>query len=138
MAPACPTPVRPQDVESLSSQLKEVSDRSSKDKLDQDRKLDSAKDYINRMQIERSDIEKRFHAMKEDLLTRLQNACTQRDEARAQVLELQADMDKLKEQLTVKERQLQVSGLLQHSVTANKEAAEKEAGTSNRESLEFG
>ena len=62
-----------------------MSDRSSKDRLDQDRKLDSAKDYINRMQIERSDIEKRFHAMKEDLLTRLQNACTQRDEARAQV-----------------------------------------------------
>ena len=75
----------PQEVEGLSSQLKDLSDRSSKDKLDQDRKLDSAKDYINRMQIERSDIEKRFHAMKEDLLTRLQNACGQRDEARAQV-----------------------------------------------------
>ena len=37
------------------------------------------------MQTERSDIEKKFHAMKDDLLTRLQNACSQRDEARAQV-----------------------------------------------------
>jgi len=32
-----------------------------------------------------SELEKKFHAMKDDLITRLQNACGQRDEARAQV-----------------------------------------------------
>jgi hypothetical protein len=45
---------------------------------------------------ERSDIEKRFHAMKEDLVTRLQNACSQRDDARGQVLELQAEQVRAK------------------------------------------
>lgn len=42
-------------------------------------------DYIGQQLNERSDIEKKFHAMKEDLITRLQNACAQRDEARGQV-----------------------------------------------------
>ena len=42
-------------------------------------------DYINRSMNERSDIEKKFHSMKDDLLNRLQNACNQRDEARGQV-----------------------------------------------------
>jgi hypothetical protein len=69
------------------------------------------------MMNERSDIEKKFHAMKEDLLTRLQNACSQRDEARTQVLELQAELEKSKEQLLTKERQLQVA-----SATAGEES----------------
>lgn len=42
-------------------------------------------EYIARQQTERSDIEKKFYAMKDDLITRLQNACAQRDDARAQV-----------------------------------------------------
>jgi hypothetical protein len=42
-------------------------------------------EYIQRQLTERSDIEKKFHAMKDDLITRLQNACAQRDDARAQV-----------------------------------------------------
>ena len=48
-----------------------------------------AQEYINRQMMERSDIEKKFHSMKDDLITRLQNACGQRDEARQGVLELQ-------------------------------------------------
>ena len=34
------------------------------------------------------ELENRFHSMKDDLITRLQNACAQRDEARAQVGDL--------------------------------------------------
>lgn len=34
---------------------------------------------------EKADLDKRFHGMKDELITRLQNACAQRDEARAQV-----------------------------------------------------
>jgi hypothetical protein len=74
-----------QESADLTVQLRDMTERASKDKSEADRKLDSAKDYIARMQNERSDIDKRFHAMKDDLLTRLQNACAQRDEARAQV-----------------------------------------------------
>jgi myosin-5 len=42
-------------------------------------------DYIQRLMAEKSDLDKRFHGMKDELITRLQNACAQRDEARAQV-----------------------------------------------------
>jgi uncharacterized coiled-coil DUF342 family protein len=42
-------------------------------------------DYIQRLMAEKADIDKRFHGMKDELITRLQNACAQRDEARAQV-----------------------------------------------------
>jgi hypothetical protein len=34
---------------------------------------------------EKADLDKRFHGMKDELIMRLQNACAQRDEARAQV-----------------------------------------------------
>ena len=70
----------------LAAQLAEATERAGKEKVETDRKLDSAKDYIGRMQLERAEVDKKFHAMKDDLLTRLQNACSQRDEARAQVL----------------------------------------------------
>lgn len=42
-------------------------------------------DYIQRLMAEKADLDKRFHGMKDELITRLQNACTQRDEARATV-----------------------------------------------------
>lgn len=42
-------------------------------------------DYIQRLMAEKADLDKRFHGMKDELITRLQNACTQRDDARAQV-----------------------------------------------------
>ena len=42
-------------------------------------------DYIQRLMAEKADLDKRFHGMKDELIQRLQNACTQRDEARAQV-----------------------------------------------------
>jgi hypothetical protein len=42
-------------------------------------------DYIQRLMAEKADLDKRFHGMKDELITRLQNACAQRDEARAQV-----------------------------------------------------
>jgi hypothetical protein len=34
---------------------------------------------------DKADLDRRFHGMKDELITRLQNACAQRDEARAQV-----------------------------------------------------
>lgn len=37
------------------------------------------------MMAEKADLDKRFHGMKDELIARLQNACAQRDEARAQV-----------------------------------------------------
>jgi hypothetical protein len=45
----------------------------------------SLQDYIQRLMAEKADLDKRFHGMKDELITRLQNACAQRDEARAQV-----------------------------------------------------
>jgi hypothetical protein len=42
-------------------------------------------DYIQRVMAEKADLDKRFHGMKDELIARLQNACAQRDEARAQV-----------------------------------------------------
>jgi hypothetical protein len=42
-------------------------------------------DYIQRLMAEKADLDKRFHGMKDELIMRLQNACAQRDEARAQV-----------------------------------------------------
>lgn len=53
--------------------FQESIDKASKDKVEMDRKLASAQEYIQRMMNERSDIEKKFHAMKEDLMTRLTN-----------------------------------------------------------------
>jgi len=94
------------EAESLKTQLAELTERAAKEKAELEKKLASARDWIDRQMNERSDIEKKFHAMKDDLITRLQNACGQRDEARAQVLELQAEMEKMRESLTVKERQL--------------------------------
>ena len=47
--------------------------------------LSLLQEYITRQMNERSDAENKFHAMKDDLITRLQNACNQRDEARGQV-----------------------------------------------------
>lgn len=47
--------------------------------------LSCVQDYIQRLMAEKADIDKRFHGMKDELITRLQNACGQRDEARAQV-----------------------------------------------------
>lgn len=44
-----------------------------------------SQDYIQRLMAEKADLDKRFHGMKDELITRLQNACAQRDEARAQV-----------------------------------------------------
>ncbi|KAG1657561.1 hypothetical protein FOA52_006761 [Chlamydomonas sp. UWO 241] len=82
---------------------------AAKEKEELVRKQASAEEYIGRMLSERSDIEKKFHGMKDDLMTRLQNACGQRDDARAQVLELQAEMEKARELVQKRERQLTVA-----------------------------
>lgn len=74
-----------QEAESIRSQLAEIKDKATKDRADLEKQLKAAQEYIQRQLNERSDIEKKFHAMKDDLITRLQNACNQRDEARAQV-----------------------------------------------------
>ena len=47
--------------------------------------LQLLQECIERQKNERPDLEKKFHDVKDDLTTRLQNACNQRDEARGQV-----------------------------------------------------
>eukprot|EP00798_Chlamydomonas_sp_ICE-L_P002990 gene2990-12998_t len=93
------------EAESIQTQLTELTEKAAKEKGELDRKLSTAQDYIQRQMNERSEIEKKFHAMKDDLIHRLQNACNQRDEARGQVLELQDQVEKLRE-VTVKDRQM--------------------------------
>eukprot|EP00955_Chlamydomonas_euryale_P111753 366087-Chlamydomonas_euryale.AAC.11 len=90
--------------ESKAAESAEAGARLAKEKSELSKKLTSAQDYIQSMLNERSDIEKKFHSMKDDLLTRLQNACGQRDDARGQVLELQAQMEALREQLVGQQR----------------------------------
>ncbi|GLC49894.1 hypothetical protein PLESTB_000320300 [Pleodorina starrii] len=68
--------------------------------------LKKAQDDIGQLMSERSQIDKKFHEMKTDLITRLQNACAQRDEARGRVLELENENTKLTESLQVKGREL--------------------------------
>lgn len=48
-------------------------------------KLTSVQEYIQQMLNARQEIESRFYAMKDDLMTRLHLACAARDEARGQV-----------------------------------------------------
>lgn len=64
--------------------------------------LKKAQDYIGQLMNERGQIDKKFHEMKSDLITRLQNACAQRDEARGRVLELEDLMSKQSEALQVR------------------------------------
>jgi len=82
----------------VRAQLVAAQDAATKQRADNDKKLSTAQEYIQRQLSERSDIEKKFHAMKDDLITRLQNACAQRDEARAEVLALQNEMEKMREE----------------------------------------
>ncbi|MEW5300071.1 MAG: hypothetical protein WDW36_003028 [Sanguina aurantia] len=106
--------LRSEAVQALSAQQAasaEASARVVKEKSDVETRLRAAQEYINRMMNERSDIEKKFHSMKDDLITRLQNACGQRDEARAQVLELQNENEKVREAHSGKERLLAAANL---------------------------
>ncbi|GLI63183.1 hypothetical protein VaNZ11_005953 [Volvox africanus] len=68
--------------------------------------LKKSEEYINQLMIERSQIDRKFHDMKSDLVTRLTNACAQRDEARARVLELENEVAKLLETIQVKDKEL--------------------------------
>jgi len=95
-----------QEVVSLKAEVAAAAEAAAKAQAETERKMAKAQDYIQRSLAERSELEKKFHAMKDDLITRLQNACGQRDEARAQVLELQNTVEQQREQLALKERQL--------------------------------
>ncbi|KAF8063028.1 XI-F [Scenedesmus sp. PABB004] len=68
--------------------------RVAGDRGELDKQLKVAQDYIQRLMAEKADLDKRFHGMKDELITRLQNACAQRDEARAQVMELDNRLQK--------------------------------------------
>jgi myosin V len=68
--------------------------KAAGDKAEADKQLKVAQDYIQRLMAERGDLERRLHGMKEELIARLQNACAQRDEARAQAMELEARLGK--------------------------------------------
>ncbi|GLC45497.1 hypothetical protein PLESTM_001742200 [Pleodorina starrii] len=63
--------------------------------------LKKAQDYIDQLRSERSQTDKEFREMKKDLITRLQNTCAQRDEARGRVLELENEISKLSESVQV-------------------------------------
>jgi len=68
--------------------------RRDAEKAEGDKQLKVAQDYIQRLMAERGDLERRLHGMKEELIARLQNACAQRDEARAQAMELEARLQR--------------------------------------------
>ncbi|GLC49895.1 hypothetical protein PLESTB_000320400 [Pleodorina starrii] len=68
--------------------------------------LRKAQVYIDQLRSERSQTDKEFREIKTDLITRLQNTCAQRDEARGRVLELENENSKLSESLQVKDREL--------------------------------
>lgn len=82
-------------------------EKAKSERQELERKLQVAQEYIQRIMNEKADLDKRFHGMKEELITRLQNACAQRDEARGQVLELQAEMQRVQESLTQQQQKLQ-------------------------------
>ncbi|KAI8462592.1 MAG: hypothetical protein J3K34DRAFT_527632 [Monoraphidium minutum] len=73
-----------------SGELSAAREKLAGDKSELTKKLGVAQDYIQRLMVEKADLDKRFNGMKDELITRLQNACAQRDEARAQVMELEA------------------------------------------------
>jgi hypothetical protein len=82
---ACTCCVALQELDAARQAAASAADAAEKKLAELQKKLGTAQDYIQRQLAERQDIEKKFHAMKDDLITRLQNACSQRDEARGQV-----------------------------------------------------
>ncbi len=74
-----------QALEAAQAELATTKESEAKQRQELEKKLKSAQDYIQQQLQARQEIESRFYAMKDDLLTRLHNACAQRDEARGQV-----------------------------------------------------
>ncbi|MEW5320114.1 MAG: hypothetical protein WDW38_011212 [Sanguina aurantia] len=68
----------------LLAESVEVAARLSTERWEAEARLRDAQEDIKRMMKERTDTEKKFHSMEDDLVSRLQKACGQRDEARAQ------------------------------------------------------
>ncbi|GLC68235.1 hypothetical protein PLESTF_000665000 [Pleodorina starrii] len=95
-----------QENATLRERLVSGEDQANRKAAEMATALKKAQDYIGQLMSERSQIDKKFHEMKTDLITRLQNACAQRDEARGRVLELENENTKLSESLQVKDREL--------------------------------
>ncbi|GFR45883.1 hypothetical protein Agub_g7337 [Astrephomene gubernaculifera] len=95
-----------QKVHELQSMLETVQDAAKLKATELATALKKHQDYIGQLMSERSRIDKKFQEMKADLITRLQNACAQRDEARGRVLELDNEYVKMTESLQAKEREL--------------------------------
>ncbi|GLC45495.1 hypothetical protein PLESTM_001742000 [Pleodorina starrii] len=95
--------------------------------------LKKAQDYIDQLRSERSQTDKEFREMKKDLITRLQNTCAQRDEARGRVLELENEISKLSESVQVnkvKDRELAAANAAAAAVRVVQSAA-GQAGVAN-------
>ncbi|PNH01632.1 hypothetical protein TSOC_012467, partial [Tetrabaena socialis] len=86
--------------------------------------LKKAQDCIGQLMSERSQIDKKFHEMKSDLITRLQNACSQRDEARGRVRELETEMSKTAESLQSKDREVPTAAAAAASAAAAAQAVQ--------------
>ncbi|EFJ44389.1 type XI myosin heavy chain MyoA [Volvox carteri f. nagariensis] len=95
-----------QEMASLKERLAASEEMANRKAQEMATALKKAQDYIGQLMSERSQIDKKFHEMKSDLITRLQNACAQRDEARGRVLELENEMSKLSEALQAKDKEL--------------------------------
>lgn len=115
------------EITTIKGDLAQLSEKSSKEKAELERRLSVAQEYIQRSQMEKSDLDKRFSAMKDELITRLQNACLQRDEARGQVLELEAELARMKEEIDRLKQQL----LREHQFPVSAAAAAAAAATQN-------
>ncbi len=74
-----------QESASLKERLAAAEEATSRKTTELATQLKRAQDYIGQLMAERKQIDNKFHDMKTDLITRLQNACTQRDEARGRV-----------------------------------------------------
>ncbi len=75
----------PQESASLREQLTALEEASTRRTTELAAQVKRGQDYIGQLMAERKQIDNKFHDMKTDLITRLQNACTQRDEARGRV-----------------------------------------------------
>ncbi|KXZ52497.1 hypothetical protein GPECTOR_9g541 [Gonium pectorale] len=95
-----------QEIESLKEQLASSTEAGNRKHLELAAGLKKAQDYIGQLISERKHVDAKFYEMKADLITRLQNACAQRDEARGNVMTLEADLAKLHESLEAKDREL--------------------------------
>ncbi|KXZ52496.1 MYO1A protein [Gonium pectorale] len=112
-----------QEIESLKERLASSAEAGNRKHSELAAGLKKAQDYIGQLMSERKQVDAKFHEMKADLITRLQNACAQRDEARGKVMMLEADLAKLQESLQAKDRELAAATAAAGAIAAVQSAA---------------